>query len=288
MCREAARVVLASFWLSLTHMRAFSRAWPVTAALGLVGAIGSTAMAQNAALPPLPAPPGEDPGANAALPPPLPATTLDEPPKPPAQSPASPDPSAVDSTAPDATVAPPGQPDPWETRPFMVEGHLGLGTPVGVLGIALDYSPWPLLGLNLGIGLGGAGPQYAFTSRLRLLRLGHRTRVALYLGAGVSGGSYEEPTPLAAFPVDGSQTESAGERAHFHWDVAYWTNVEAGVEIRLRSNVSLRPYLGVSRLLNPDPSATIKDAYSGMPPGNPVVPWSAYVGFALGYAMAGW
>jgi hypothetical protein len=161
--------------------------------------------------------------------------------------------------------------------------------PVGVLGIALDYSPWPLLGLNLGIGLGGAGPQYAFTSKTSPAPVGPPNPGRPVPGRwNLGGGSYEQPTALDAFPVDGSQTESAGERAHFHWDMAYWTNFEAGVEIRLRSNVSLRPYLGVSRLLNPDPSATIKDAYSGMPPANPVVPWSAYVGFALGYAMAGW
>ncbi len=249
-------------------------------------------MAQNAALPPLPLPPGEDPGPPTTVPP-VSATSSDMPPKPPAPNPVRVDPSLGDAAqpdgaVPDAVVSPPRPSDPWEARPFMIEGHLGIGTPVGLVGIAFDYSPWALVGLNLGVGLGVSGPQYAFTSRVRLFRVGRRTRVALYLGAGVSGGSYDQPTALDSFPVDGSQTESAIDSAHFHWDMAYWTNFEAGVEIRLPSNVSLRPYLGLSRLLNPDPSSTIADAYSGMPPADPVVPWSEYMGFALGYAMPGW
>jgi hypothetical protein len=205
-------------------MRVLSRAWTASAAFGLAGAIGSTAMAQNAALPPLPLPPGEDTAAP-STPPPLAATPLDVPPKPPAQNPVSAhpspgDPAQPDGASPDATVVRPRPPDPWETRPFMVEAHLGIGTPVGLVGIAFDYSPWALLGLNLGVGLGVSGPEYAFTSRVRLLRVGRRTRVALYLGAGVSGGSYDQPTALDSFPVDGSQTESASDSAHFHWAMA--------------------------------------------------------------------
>lgn len=261
-----------------------SRPWPAAAIAGLVGAIAANAVAQTAPLPPLPPPPPDAPPPFLALPP-LPADAPPAPPVPAAQPLVSPDPPDTEDAQPDA---PPRLPDPWATRPFMVEGHLGAGTPVGILGIALDYSPWSLLGLNLGIGLGVSGPEYAFTSRIRLLRLGRRTHVALYLGAGLSANAYDQPSYINWIPVDGSQSESASERAHFHWDIAYWTNLEAGVEIRLRSGISLRPYLGVSRLLNPDPSATLVDVHSGMPPTSPVVPWSGYVGFALGYTMAGW
>jgi hypothetical protein len=251
---------------------------------GLVGAIGPNAMAQTAALPPLPPPPPEAPPPSFALPP-LPADAQLTAPVPAAQPLVSPDPPDAEDEQPDA---PPRLPDPWVTRPIMVEGHLGFGTPVGILGIALDYSPWSLLGLNLGIGLGLSGPEYAFTSRVRLLRLGRRTHVAIYLGAGVSANAYDQPSAIGAIPLDGGQSESANEKAHFHWDMAYWANLEAGVEIRLRSRISLRPYLGISRLLNPDPSETLVDVYSHMPPTSPVVPWSGYAGFALGYTMAGW
>ncbi len=270
-------------------MRAFSRAGLVAAVVGWIVGIGATAAAQTAALPPLP-PPSETPAPSSTLPP-LPATneaTFAEPTPPQPANPGRPDVDGAPATEANETEPPPREPDPWATRPFMIEGHVGAGTPVGILGVAFDYSPWPVLGVNLGIGLGVSGPGYAFTSRVRLLRLGRRTHVALYLGAGVSAGAYSQPTDIDSFPVDGSQTESASERAHFHWDVAYWTNFEGGVEIRLRSGTSLRPYLGVSRLLNPDPTVTVNDVYSGAPPANPVVPWSGYVGFALGYSMAGW
>ncbi len=267
-------------------MRVFSRAGLVAAVVGWIVGIGPTAAAQMAALPPLP-PPSETPAPSSTLPSlPAPSEAAFAEPAPP--QPASPGHPDVDGAPANETQGPPREPDPWATRPFMIEGHLGAGTPVGILGAALDYSPWPVLGVNLGIGLGVSGPEYAFTSRVRLLRLGRRTHVALYLGAGVSAGAYSQPTDIDSFSVDGSQTESASERAHFHWDVAYWTNFEAGVEIRLRSGTSLRPYLGVSRLLNPDPTVTVNDVYSGSPPANPVVPWSGYVGFALGYSMAGW
>ena len=105
------------------------------------------------------------------------------------------------------------------------------------------------------------------------------------MGAGVSANAYDQPTAIDTIPIDGSQTESADEIAHYHWNMAYWTNIEAGVEIRLRSGTSLRPYFGVSRLLNSDPSSTLVDAYSGKPPSSPLVPWSGYIGFAVGYTI---
>jgi hypothetical protein len=267
-----------------TRMSVFGRAWAAAVACTtLISAFGSSAMAQTATLPPLPPSPADEPSASTL--PPLPAATPDA-------SVESSSPLPVRRDVPEAREspteppdAPPQAPDPWATRPFMVEAHLGVGTPLGILGVAFDFAPVPFLALNLGVGLGVSGPEFAFTPRVRLFRWGRRSHGALYLGAGVSANAYDQPTAIDTIPLDGSQSESADEIAHYHWNMAYWTNLEAGVEIRLRSGTSLRPYFGVSRLLNSDPSATLVDAYSGKPPSSPVEPWSGYIGFAVGYTI---
>ena len=133
-----------------------------------------------------------------------------------------------DADAPSATATAP--PSPWATQPLVLEAQFGLGTPLGLAGIAMDYSPVPILGLNLGVGLGLGGVQYAFASRLRVVRAGRRKQVALYLSGGVSGGAFNTEYETLV-PVDGSQ---GGESpvAHYHWDAAYWAILEAASDSR--------------------------------------------------------
>jgi hypothetical protein len=192
-----------------------------------------------------------------------------------------------DEKAADASSGPP-VPDLFATRHLMLEGSLGLGTPVGIAGIAVDYSPWPFLGLNLGIGLGLAGLQYGFTPRVRLFRAGKHTQVALYLGAGASAGAYKQPSvnfDLFSSLDDGGDPGPSAPTSR--WAMAYWANAEIGVEIRKEAGPAFRPYLGVSRLLNTQPSSVEGggDFNSGPPPA--VEAWQAYIGLGLGYTMPG-
>lgn len=205
--------------------------------------------------------------------------------EPPAPSDAYSEPGVAEDTdaAQEAKVS---LPDPWSEKPFVIEGELGLGTPVGFLGVALDYSPCPLIGLNLGVGLGTAGLQYAFTPRVRLFRAGKRTFTAMYLGVGASAGRFYEPgLSLTDFiSVDGSQGHPGAQPLRYRWDTAYWANFEIGVEVRRPSRLSLRPYAGLSVLVNPTTSSMDLD-YLGAGPRSSVQRLSPYVGFAFGYPL---
>jgi hypothetical protein len=234
--------------------------------------------ASSPALPPLP-PPAPDEGAGAPA-------TGDTLPRVDSVQPGPPHHDADttdDADAPSATATAP--PSPWATQPLVLEAQFGLGTPLGLAGIAMDYSPVPILGLNLGVGLGLGGVQYAFASRLRVVRAGRRKQVALYLSGGVSGGAFNTEYETLV-PVDGSQ---GGESpvAHYHWDAAYWTNLEAGVEIRVRQHLSLRPFAGAAFLLNPSAGTAVIGQYGEVPA--PAERWIPYMGIAIGYAVRpGW
>jgi hypothetical protein len=159
---------------------------------GTVTATQSRAAAQEVPLPP-PPPPAADtdsPSPPDPLPPVPPSLAPLPPPAPPAPAstpaaspsniarPADTDDRGPDSgTAEDAPDEPP-TPDPWGGLPLVLEAQFGLGAPLGFVGVALDYSPVPAIGINLGVGLGGAGPQYALSTRLRVFRFGHRAHFA--------------------------------------------------------------------------------------------------------------
>ena len=66
-------------------------------------------------------------------------------------------------------------------------GHIGLGTPVGFLGVSGELNVIEYLALQLGVGTNGEGPQLAF---MGYGRLPVGSDVGLTLGAGVSGGAY--------------------------------------------------------------------------------------------------
>jgi hypothetical protein len=240
-------------------------------------------------LPPLPPPAPDDDagttavGSTAAA---TPKTGDTAPPGDPAQTAAahrSAD-TSEDEDATDAEATKP--PDPWATRPIVAELQFGLGTPIGLAGLAIDYSPVPILGLDLGVGLGPGGVEYAFTSRLRVIRAGRRTHVAVYLGGGLSGGAYNSEYAFPDIAVDGSQTDSESPVPHYHWDAAFWTNLEAGVEIRFKSNVSLRPFAGVEYLLNPGNGVAVFGQRGDAP--SPPERWLPYLGLAIGYAVRPW
>lgn len=190
-----------------------------------------------------------------------------------------------DASAASATATAP--PNPWAAQPLVGELQFGVGTPLGLAGVAVDYSPLPILGLDLGIGLGLGGVQYAFATRLRPIRAGRRTHVGVYLSGGVSMGAFNTEYAGPDVAVDGSQGDSENPVPHYHWDAAYWMNLEAGVEIRLATRLSLRPFAGAAFLLNPSAGTAVSGQRGEMPA--QVDRWWPYLGFAIGYvASPGW
>src|SRR5206468_2832257 len=108
----------------------------------------------------------------------------------------------------------------WLARPLVVEGHIGLGTPLGLFGAAVDYSPSPWFAAGIGAGAGAAGPQAALMARFRI-PLGEG--VGIGLGGGVSGGNYEW-TEGGLFSVLIDKPESK------IWKPAYWANADLSIE----------------------------------------------------------
>lgn len=164
------------------------------------------------------------------------------------------------------------RPDPWSW--LLIEGQLGLGAPLGYLGLSVGASPVPWIELDLGAGLGAAGVQYAADSRLRLARWGSLDRYAFYLGAGVSMGPYN------------SDALSPSNPSNYHWDTAYWGNLEAGLEIRMESGFSARPFVGAGYMFNVNTGKLSVGGSTGPP--DSISPWQPYVGLGLGYSFKAW
>jgi len=107
---------------------------------------------------------------------------------------------------------------PYPPKLF-VEAQLGLGTPGGAAGGALELQAGPL-GLSVDAGEGFSGPQVAGMFRYRFWL---KPDFNINIGAGMSAGRYEW--------VEFSFYDTA---EHKLWDVAYWGNAEAGVEMGSR------------------------------------------------------
>ena len=128
---------------------------------------------------------------------------------------------------------------PYPPKLF-VEAQLGLGTPGGAAGGALEPQAGPL-GLSVGAGEGFSGPQVAGMLRYRFWL---KPDFNINIGAGMSAGRYEW--------VEFSFYDTA---EHKLWDVAYWGNAEAGVEMGSRFRV--RVVAGLGSILNRDAGACV-------------------------------
>ncbi|NRA35533.1 MAG: hypothetical protein HRU17_19565 [Polyangiaceae bacterium] len=84
----------------------------------------------------------------------------------------------------------------WE-RLFLVDGHMGLGTPGGTGGLQLEFAPLPYLGFAIGGGAGVHGPQAAVHARARMPVQGSS---AFAFGVGGSHGKY---LPFEVFGTSG-------------------------------------------------------------------------------------
>lgn len=111
-----------------------------------------------------------------------------------------------------------------------VEGHLGVGTPTGLAGLALDLTPHPQFSLNVGVGRGWIATQLAAMARFRPLFI--TPNLSFGIGAGVSGGD--------------TGTLKVQDFRELRFEKAMWVNGELFLELR-RGRFHLRPYAGVAR-----------------------------------------
>jgi hypothetical protein len=169
----------------------------------------------------------------------------------------------------------------WTKRRIAIDVHAGLGTPYGLTGASLEFTPIAYWTLGGGVGTSISGPQLALSTRVRY-PIGHS---AIAFGVGASRGAYDT--------AEAWLTDSLWRK---HWDHAYWLNLEVSLERRWSSGVQFRMYGGVGTVVNPAAGKCEPDSnYGGHDcnsRGGPLgLLWInettvPYVGYAVGYAFA--
>jgi hypothetical protein len=148
----------------------------------------------------------------------------------------------------DAGLAIPDVPDSFATRRWTLETHVGFGTPVGEFGLESEYSPHPIVGLGIGVGLGAVPKGYnafrgALLARLRPFR---GKKNALVLGAAYAFGGFARFGGIS-FGEGESDTPPLADRT----TRAHWAQFDVGWERRAPSGFLLRMSVGGAVLLNP-------------------------------------
>jgi len=183
---------------------------------------------------------------------------------------------------PGTPILPPSPAAEFAAHPITLEARFGLGTPTGVLGAAVSYSPVPAFGFECGAGTNTIGLQLACSLRGRFVfatrerSLGLNWARALTLTSGFSGGRYADRHVFEQLTaVDGPGV------AELDFARAYWWNTDLGVEWRDGAFVS-RFTVGVALLLNPDAYTVFKrESESRVEPASTTL---LYFGFGLGGA----
>jgi hypothetical protein len=134
-------------------------------------------------------------------------------------------------------------------RAWGVVAHLGVGTPLGQLGLAIEHSPLPLFAIEAGLGVGDeiTGDDDALN-----LALWPRLRLPLGRVALTAGGAFS-----VARHVHHSLTYPSFEK---RWQPALRASLDGGIEVRLW-RIELRLFAGRMWVLN----AESADCYA--PPG---------------------
>jgi hypothetical protein len=177
-------------------------------------------------------------------------------------------------------LAVPASTERWQ-RPLALEGHLGLGTPRGFAGLALDVTPVPWGSLNISVGQGANGVQYAGMARVRFAP----TPVTAGVGAGASAGRYVWNNQCSVLEGPCSAMLQMPEITRV-WSPAIWGNVEAFLEGRSAGRFQWRVYVGVGRQFNGGSSTCTWKSLDGQRPGGcDGTLFLAYVGTAFGFTL---
>ncbi|MBI3206626.1 MAG: hypothetical protein HYZ29_34135 [Myxococcales bacterium] len=128
---------------------------------------------------------------------------------------------------------------PWTDRPIALEAQLGLGAPLGLVGVAVDLSPSAGFSWNLGAGVSAHAPSLQLGTAVRL-RLIPTTGFAVGAEGGLAFGRYAEPSecPRPDCPPT------------YSWERAVWGHVGLMLERRSASGLSLRWSFGSAGIFN--------------------------------------
>lgn len=127
----------------------------------------------------------------------------------------------------------------WVERPLALEAQLGLGAPLGLAGVAFDWSPSPGFSWNAGAGVGGSTRSLQLGTAVRL-RLIAAPGFAVGAEGGLAVGRYEERTdcPSGRCPPA------------YSWDPAVWGHIGLMLERRSESGLALRWSFGAAGIFN--------------------------------------
>lgn len=164
------------------------------------------------------------------------------------------------------------EPDPYVERPVVVSAHAGVGTPLGLYGIAADLAVRPDLSIEAGVGKGLVGVQLVAHARVRVAQVGaHR----FALGLGVSEGHYEHRDPF--YGIEYLPTVV---------DRAWWANAELSLERRTLGGLHVRFYAGAGIVFAGERQRCDNGDSGTMPCSGPARGlWTPYAGVSLGYAL---
>jgi hypothetical protein len=155
-------------------------------------------------------------------------------------------------------------------RKVAIDLQAGFGTPYGLLGASVEWTPVRFLTIATGVGGSFGGAQLALLPRLRLLD----GRTAVSIGGGPSWGGYATTDDIL-YPS---------------WKATYpcfWLNGDLSIEHRSSSGLDVRGYVGAATVVYADSASECwAEGYSGCPSAQSqrgkTIP---YLGLAIGYAF---
>ena len=183
-----------------------------------------------------------------------------------------------------------GPPTRFDDQHFGVEARAGIGTSVGLIGIVGEYTPIDWLTVGVGIGDNPWGIVGDAHARFRLYEPTPKAgkRRALTLELAYSRGRYGALPWFDVFAsmCEGSPNDVGGNcySPRVGPEVVNWAQVELGWEIRYRSGISLRPSIGIARLLGePDWKCSIESGPAPCVAGKLPAPTTLVLSLAVGF-----
>ncbi|HEY5377391.1 MAG TPA: hypothetical protein VIK01_27110 [Polyangiaceae bacterium] len=193
------------------------------------------------------------------------------------QAPLSAQPSVAKAS--EANTSPPPVTNAFAARPLSFELRLGIATPTGALGVAVEYSLLAPLAVGCGVGSNALGWEPACWLRGRWVT---EPSEAYTLSTGLGTSRYDSgETKLEdlLYPFIG-EVHASGS-SNFKFQHAAWWSSDIGYEYRQQADV-FRAFIGVAVLLNPGEASTFS-ATATQAAASPLDA-TGYVGFGFGFA----